>query len=195
MGRRIVIGLLIGIVALFGITKLFNPKPYAQPTTKVASATDPGEEWRDFRPRSGLFSISLPTIPQHASETATMPATNEKIVYDIYLAQMRSGTTFLINVIQYPPTVDTTHPDVLMENAIKDMQTSNPAKKLLGTQNGTFQECPYTDFTIGSPDAGIAGRVLLYNRSLYIVSVADRDTDVAKATFRKVIDTFRLPSK
>ena len=185
--------IIFGVVVILLLTYFFTPKAYrtSVPFTIEYPPTIL-EEWREFRSPTERFQVSLPTVPQRATESVSVPSSDEHICYDLVLSQAKSGTICMVNIIDYPPSVNLSLADDVLENAIKGMVANNQANHLEKSEKGTFYGFPGIDFIIVNQDATIYGREFLKGRSLFMMSVADHDAKVAETVFKKLADSFVL---
>jgi hypothetical protein len=185
--------IIIGVVVILILTYFFTPKAYR--TSIPATMEHPQtilEEWREFRSPTERFHVSLPTAPQRATESFPVPSSDEHICYDLVLSQAKSGTICMVNIIDYPPSVDVSRTDYILENAIKAMVANNQANHLEKSEKGTFYGFPGMDFIIVNQDATIYGREFLKGRSLFVMSVADHDAKAAETVFKRLAESFSL---
>ena len=98
----------------------------------------------------------------------------------------------MINVIDYPPSVDVTDPRGVLKASADEILGSNSANKMLKSDFGTSLGFPTMDFTIGNHQATVNGRAILKGHSLFVLTVADGDPQVASSSFTKMADSFRI---
>jgi hypothetical protein len=137
----------------------------------------------------------MPNLPQHVTSTVALPNAEGSIRYDVYLAQARVGTTFIINAIQYPDSYDTSNPDAVLQAAAEEMVNGNPSNKLVREERGVHQGLPSSDFTLKNQDVGIRSRAILKGKRLYVLTVADRDPQVLQDSFSRFANSFKVENK
>jgi hypothetical protein len=181
----------VAILIVIGIFFTSSPyKPRAVPSSaKMVTSID---EWIVYRSPPERFIVSLPAPPQRAIENVPMPSSEEKIRYDMILSQSKRGTIFLLNIIDYPSSVAITNPEDVLMSAIKEIVGGNQSNQLVKAEKGTFYGLPGIDFVIANPEATIQGRAILKERSLFVISVADHDPQIAQQSFVKLADSFAL---
>ena len=183
----------VGIAIIFILAHLFTPQPYKPALSSSAlSGMDLAENWREYRSPSKRFAVSLPAPPQHAVESVAVPSSGEKIRYDMFLAQAKRGTIYVVNIIDYPPSVDVANIEAVLSMAVNEIVAGNQANHLLKADRGLACGWPSMDFVIGNPEATIYGRSIVKGSSLFVVSVADHDSQVAQEAFKKLSDSFRI---
>jgi uncharacterized iron-regulated membrane protein len=104
MTRRMLLVLLVfGLVFVFLIYRLSYPKEYVEKAQPLQTqALEVIEEWKEFKPQSEGFTVSLPSTPQHAAEIVHAPDGEGQIRYDMFISQSRKNVTYMINIIEYP---------------------------------------------------------------------------------------------
>lgn len=196
MGQKakISVGVIIAVIIILVLTVLFTPTPYTPRAMRDAPQQmgDVFEQWTTYRSPSERFVVSLPSPPQRAIEAVPMPSSDEKIQYDTILSQSKSGAIFIVTIIDYPPSVCVDDPKDILVTAVKEIAVGNKDNQIEKSDMGTFESMPGLDFVITNPNATIQGRAILKGRSLYVMSVADRDPRAANDNFAKLADSFSL---
>lgn len=196
-GRIAVVLASLFLLVLLSTYFLFAPKPYKHtektPIMPIPLA-EPPEEWKEYAPATQEFSVRIPTLPQHAADATPAQNTSGFVHYDIYFAQSRAGSTYVINVIEYPLTFDTTNPDVVLNGVMQEMLGGNPANQLMKSNRGNFSGYPSAEFALKNPDVEAYTRAILKGRSLYVLTVMDKDSQQAQANFTKFTDSFQFNS-
>jgi hypothetical protein len=184
-------GIFLGAVVILLFAYFFTPKRYhSLAMSDSVQAMKLVDEWRTFCSLSERFSVSLPSPPQRAIEFIPIPSSNERIRYDMLLSQAKSGTICMVNIIDYPSSIDVSNSDTILETIIKEIVAGNQANRLMKTDKGIFYGFPGIDFVIVNHDATIYGRTVLNGRSLFVLSVADHDPQDADTAFKKLTDSF-----
>ena len=194
--KLIIIGALV-LLAVVWLGRFFSPNAGNVPpsSAKQSVNADLPEQWKEYRSPSKRFAVSLPSAPQHAVESVPIPSSDEKIRYDMFLAQSRRGTVYMVNIIDYPPSVDCSDVESVFGKSLSEIVAGNPANKIFKTERTTLFDCPAMDFVIVNPEATMYGRSLLKGNSLFILSVADNDPQKAKEAFQTLADSFRMTDK
>ncbi|MBS0655424.1 MAG: hypothetical protein JSR46_06595 [Verrucomicrobia bacterium] len=150
--------------------------------------------WVAYDSPSGDFSVRFPSPPQHVSEVSALPNDSKMVKYDIYLAQEKDGSTFMISRIQYPTKFDEAHHDTVLEGVMKEMVGGNPTNVLVKTTKGTFLNNPSLDFSIKNSDFSVHSRAMICDTVLYVLTVMDRDPNFIEQDFKAFEDSFVLKS-
>ncbi len=168
---------------------LFIPQPKL-PKSEVERPISVEETWKVFS--SKRFTVELPGQPHHAHEMSTMPGSKDKIGYDLYVTQSRLGTTFMINVIEYPPSFNTDSSESVLTTVLNDIVAGNKSNKVMHKEFASFFDYPSIEFVLSNTQGNLRVRVFLRNKTLFILSVADTDIDALNQTFSKFVKSFQL---
>jgi len=168
---------------------LFIPKPDL-PQAEVKTPVSVEEIWKVFS--SKRFTVELPGQPHHAHETSTMPGSKDKIGYDMYVTQSRLGTTFMINVIEYPPSFNTDSSDSVLTTVLNDIMAGNESNTVRHKEFSSFLDFPSIEFVLSNTQGSLRVRAFLRDKTLFILSVADTDIDALDQTFSKFVKSFQL---
>lgn len=149
-------------------------------------------DWKLFRSVDGQFSVSLPVLPQHASEAVPLGTGHGSIKYDMYLSQDRNGATFMISQIQYPLDFETPNVAELLANVATEVLKGNSNNKLKNQKNGLFQSHPSLDFVIENNDVVIIAKAIFDGRTMYVLTLIDRANENIEKIFDRFINSFQL---
>lgn len=135
-------------------SKQFDPAPFA--------------DWKDFKAPSGKFRVMLPTLPQHATQTAKDPKTQQPRLYDMYVAEKEDGSMFMISLIKFPDSKET--PEFIQKTVVNDLLASNPTNQLKNMKIGEYKTFKTLDFSIENNDMTIDGMTFVDGDTLYLLS-------------------------
>lgn len=181
------------LVVLF-IMRLYHPTPMNEKevttTSSSSSVVAPSDAWQKYT--ADTFELMLPSLPQRVSEK--MPVTNSKdvIQYDMYLVQQPIGSTFMLSVIHYPESFDTSDTGQLFESITNEMLANNKESQLLSSQSGMFLKLPSIENVIQNGNLHVFMKAVLLNKTLYVLTVVDAQKDRGKEHFEKVLQSFRF---
>src|SRR5262249_40888926 len=133
---------------------------------KLSLSQFPG--WKDFTSDKNSFKVHLPLIPQHATESVSLP-NNEMRKYDMYVSEKPDGTIFMVNLITYPKT-DGIDSDTMMKKVVSEMVASNPANVLRADQKIQVQGYPGHDFSVENPEITMEVREFVKGDTLYLLA-------------------------
>ncbi len=197
------ITIVVIIIILFLIVMFMKDNSKSVPSdmmkeTKEAPATGQTasiSDWKKFTSDDNQFSVSLPTIPQHASEAVPLPNGQGAITYDMYLSQEKDGSTFMISLIHYPENFDTSNPDVLLEGVMKEMLSGSEDNTLKSSEKKQFKDLPSLDFAITNKDFIIHGFTFLSDKNLYVLTMIDRNMSHDETQFNQFVNSFDVLKK
>jgi len=185
----ITIGIFSLIVLLF-LARLYYPAPLDDTKPIAEEAPVLEASWQPYEAKS--FRALLPGAPQHIKEKMALTNSNEVIEYDMYLVQQSVGSTFMVSLIRYPDTYDTSDSKQLLEAITNEMLSNNSESQLVSSKSGTFLDCPSLDNVIQNPTLHIFMKAFLSNKTLYVVTVVDGQEERAKGNFEKVMNSFQI---
>lgn len=149
-------------------------------------------QWKPFIAQSNRFKVSFPITPQYARELTPIPLSDEKRIYEIYAAEDVNGSTFMISIITYPATVDTSDKDSMLRGIIDELVKSNPANKLVQLQEDTYGTHPALQFRLESNEFEVQGKTFLIDKTLYLLSYIYRTDDFIEEDYQRFINSFIL---
>jgi len=153
---------------------------------------DVDDSWKEFASAAGLFKVMLPALPQHASEVVPLPTGQGFIKYDMYLSQGKDGSTYMISLIQYPDTFKASDPYELLEDVMKEMMAANGNNKLKDSFQSRFLKVPALDFSILNNSVSIRSKTFFVNKTLFVLTLIDRNTDKLDERFQKFVGSFQF---
>lgn len=154
--------------------------------------------WKLYKPQNERFEVLLPGIPQHVSEThpnsknATKDAPKDVIKYDVYLSQDVDGNIFMISLTQYPPSYEMGGIDEVLEAVKNGAVGSNSKNELKDIERSTFMNLPSLDFSIANSDSNIRSKVILDNKTLFVLTVMDKDSSRLESDFNTFVGSFAI---
>lgn len=188
---KIIVFGILAIVALIIADVYRRSQNEALKTQDISLIND----WKLFRSMDGQFSVSLPVLPQHASEAVPFGNGQSSIKYDMYLSQDRSGATFMISQIQYPGDFETPNVAELLANVATEVLKGNSNNKLKNQKQTLFQSYPSLDFVIENNDVIIIAKAIFDGRTMYVLTLIDKTNESAEALFNKFVESFQLKSR
>lgn len=184
---KVIVYGLIALVVFFAFN-LFN-RSGKEETLPESSSSMP---WKEFRDQAATFKVQLPALPQHASEAVPLPGGQGVIRYDMYLSQEKDGTTFMISRIQYPNEFDTNNSSQLLEGVLTEMMGGNTNNNLKESTKGSYRGFPSLDFLIQNNDVLIRSKTFLSNKTLYVLTLIDRNKGEIDSSFKIFSESFEL---
>lgn len=185
-------GIIFVVVTILMILYFVSPNSNTSSIMPKAAPAMCIDEWREFRSPAGHFTISLPTPPQEATASVPTPSSEELIQYDMLLSQSKRGTICMVNIIDYPQSVDVSNAETVLKTAIQEIVAGNQSNQLKRQESITFQGCPAIEFVILNEQAAVHGMAMLKNRSLYVISATDQELEDTEDAFQKMSESFRI---
>lgn len=149
-------------------------------------------EWREFIPASGKFKVMLPVVPQYAKETVSIPDTNQKRWYEMFVSEKMDSTLFLISLITYPPGVDISNTEMMLRGIVDEMVYSKVGNKLKEFENTTFQNHQAVRFDIVSKEFNIKGIAMMVDKTTYLLTYVAKEDNFNEAEYQHFITSFQL---
>lgn len=150
------------------------------------------DDWKEFSPANGKFKVLLPALPQHASDSVPLASGNGSIKYDMYLSQEKNGTTFMISLIEYPKDFDTSKSSDLLDSVMNQLMAGNPNNRLRNVAKGSYHTYPSLDFAIENNDVFVRSKTFMMGKTLFVLTLVDRNLNDIDAQFVKFINSFAL---
>ena len=150
------------------------------------------DQWKEFTPRNGKFTVMFPIIPQHVSEILPFPGGKGNVKYDVYMAQEPDSSVFMISAIQYPEDFDTSDSAMLLDSVMNDMLGGNPQNHLNSKQESQFQNYPSIDFSIINDEYLIRCKAFIQAKNLYVLSMIDHSMHRVDSDFVNFVNSFRI---
>lgn len=186
------LGVLLGVfLCYFAFTKRATPAR-VNPPIPLPVESEIVEEWKAYSPQSERFQVSFPSFPQHAAQSIPMPEGNGVVRYDMYLAQARNGATYMINVIEYPSSFDTSDAETILSGVMKEMVAGNPGNTLVKNEKTSLFGNPALEFIIHNQESSIKTVTIQKDHFIFVLSAADSTERGAEQNFSKLIKSFKI---
>ncbi len=185
--------MVIIVTAIFVILKSSKDLYRAIPADlNTSMQTGEFDDWREFVPNDGSFTVQVPAIPQYTADTVVDPKSGAKRRYDIYIAEKGNGNLFMITMITYPSEGDLSNPEDIFQTVIDETLASNTENQLVDKQIRSYQNHKTLDFTIQNPDIHTACRAFIIGRTLYLLSYIAKNDEYNVKEFDHFVDSFSL---
>lgn len=149
-------------------------------------------DWKEFNQTDGTFKALFPVLPQRVTDKIADPLTSEPRKYDMYAAVDELGTGFIISTITFPTKVDSRDVETVLRSAVNDMLERNKDNKLKMTKIGKFSGADSLDFALENSQVTIAGKAILHNNILYVLSMADKTGDFNANELNFFVNSFHI---
>jgi hypothetical protein len=162
------------------------------PTLKAA----PFSDWREFVQSNNKFTVQLPVVPQNATETVSIPNSDKKRDYDMYVSEQLNGTIYLISLITYPKDFNTADESHLLHEIVDEMVKANPNNQLVEVKDETVQGQKAVGYTINNKEISVKGKAIAEGKVVYIISYMAKTPDFTQAEYEHFINSFKIgPAK
>lgn len=163
-----------------------------KPATVPSAAQENYASWKEFKPKSGLFKVLLPSPPQYAKDLVPIPGKDEKRRYDMYASEKIDGTIFLISVISYPTDPQSSEVAQILKQTVDELMRSKPDNHLSKNTEAIFKNLPSLDFKIDNDELQVEGKVFMRGKNVYVLSYVARADQFGTDEFRHFVDSFEL---
>lgn len=166
--------------------------PENQLEEEIDSETD-YQNWQEFASPSAAFKVLMPSIPQHVSDKSRDPKTKSIRKDDVYIAEKKNGTIFMIHAITYQSETEAKAAEgSLLQQFMQDMLASNPSNKLVASQPAVYKGQQSLDFVIENDSFYYNVREFLYENSLIVLSSISRKPLQGIKDFKFFINSFEF---
>lgn len=151
------------------------------------------QNWAEFSPPAGIFKVLMPSKPQHVSDKSNDPKTKMKRIDDVYIAEKKNGSVFMIHFITYQDQQKAfAAEDELLQDLMQDMLSSNPNNKLIDSKPALYKGRRALDFVIENDTFNYDFRTFVSGNTLVVLSGISKKSLHNKKDFEIFINSFEL---
>lgn len=170
-----------------------------QSSTSTFSATD-FQHWHEFK-ASDKFRVSMPTLPQHATEkqAAHLTGTSQEgqagmvdRIYDMYVSEEANGTIFMISLITDAGNQKTKLDASILTHIMSEITAHSPSSKVNKMEMGKYKDFPAMDFSVTNADVNIDGKAFTDGNTLYVLTSVAKSQNYNPAEFDYFVRSFEL---
>ena len=185
-----VIALMVFIVIYFAkdASKVLPDMPS---TPVLNQKPSEGKAWMEFS-APGKFKVMFPSLPTHAWESITDPATKETKKYDIYMDEKGNGTIFMVTTIQFSDAIKSKGDDNILKEMLNDVLNVNPKNHLQNMKDSTFKNKKSIEFSIHNEDIKVEGREFVNDNTLYVLTSIAKGQNFSEEEAKRFFDSFEL---
>jgi len=193
----IYLALLASLAAIFLSTYYFKDSYELLPiNTKLSEKTlPPDQSWFNYDAPGGEFNVSLPLLPQTATQYLTDPKTGDVKHYEMYIAQNSDGTIYMISLITLPKVLDESEKPLILNQLMNDMVSANKGNKLRSSKSAVYDGMTSIDFIIDKEEHVIEAREFINGKTIYVLTTISKNENKDKTHFKYFIDSFKLKSE
>lgn len=151
--------------------------------------------WIEYTPPTKNFKVELPSLPQTTKKTFTDPNTKEKRNYEVYVANGKNGTAYLINIITFDNLKTNVQDEDMLTEVAKDMMTNHPDNKLIKTEPGKFLGYPSLKFSLATEKVEIDTLTFVNGKTLYVLTRIAPLENKDKDEFNFFTNSFELTAR
>jgi len=153
------------------------------------------QSWFEYDAPDGNFKVSLPLLPQTATQTIIDPQSGETKHYDMYVAQTDDGTIYLISQIDFikDPFID--GDQEVLKQLMNGMVSVNQDNKLISSTPGTYLGFPSMDFEIENEKSNIKAKEFFDGHTVYLLTIVSNKNSKDKTHYDYFINSFKLIKK
>lgn len=186
--------LLVTLIAIF-LSTYFAKDSYKLIPVNTNLNENPlplSESWFPYDSPDGNFNVSLPLLPQTATQNIVDPKTDESRRYEMYVAQTDSGLIYMISSITIDKDIDTADQKALLKKMMDDMVSAKAENKLKSSSEGVFQGMPSLDFIIENDINSIEAKEFFSGRTIYLLSIISKKGSKENTHYDYFINSFKL---
>ncbi len=191
MNRFLIYLVILGVLLAVFLTTYYAKDSYELLPVNTTLNEDPepiNKAWFQYDSPRGEFTVSMPLLPQTATQDIQDPKTAEIKHYEMYVAQTEDGTIYMISLITMPnqPDQDT------LTKIMNDMVSANKGNKLSSSKVGLYKGMPSLDFTIDKDQHIIEAREFINGNTIYLLSTISKNEYKTKSHFNYFINSFKF---
>jgi len=200
LSRRIsAVGITIVILCAFLVAgiALLAPRLYLEAPNKeeerIYNHTTANQEWIDLLSEADGFKIKFPAYPTHESDNLFNSYLDAFVDYDTYSIEL-DEMSYVIAVTKFPPDVDNSDPESMLEYGLNKAISSFQGLKLISSQFTSFDGHKAQDFLVYNEpyDTYIKGRSIMTEEALYELMVTYESQNYKENDFGRFITSFQL---
>lgn len=131
-------------------------------------------QWQEIRNDQAGFAVSFPGSPDQATESVML---GDELVPSLrYWSVLRNGTSYSLQIINYPDSVDLTQPDLSLGRTIKALLADTPGLQLGQVKRINDANQRLSIVSIKEPTGGQRDYQLILRDKTLIVMVATGPT-------------------
>lgn len=187
--RLVSIGIILLLLIVTGYLIYTNSNVTS--TSEVPEYFQDSATWKEFNSVEGNFKVNLPTLPEHQSNTITIPDSNITGTVNLYTAA-KDDSSYFIQAILYNDEIDVSAPSAVLEGAFNGRVSEIPNHKIISSNFGTFISNNSLDYLVQSDTYYIYGKLILVGQKLYSLEMACESKKCSTSDYQKFTQSFKL---
>ncbi|MCH9617192.1 MAG: hypothetical protein SP1CHLAM9_05000 [Chlamydiia bacterium] len=148
--------------------------------------------WTEVQTEAGCCKASFPRKPDHIQQDMKMRGTEEKLRYDVYVADHQKKEVFMVLIAKYPGEVKREDGKQNLEHFLNTLVSQNANNKLLFADIVEVDGNIAMDFFIRTDSVYFKGRAIQANNSLYLLAMECPISCYQEHHFNYFIESFTL---
>lgn len=162
---------------------------YKVPQTNASGDFD---GWIEVYSSEGSCKAAFPRKPDHMQQDMKMRGSEEKLRYDVYVADHQRKEVFMVLIAKYPGEVKKEDAKHNLEHFLNTLVSQNSKNRLLFADLITVDGQPALDFFIKTDAVYFKGRAIQANNSLYLLAMECEIKNYQEHHFNYFIKSFSL---
>jgi hypothetical protein len=184
--NRIKNSVLLAVVFISSCTQVF-----AQKVGETSSRSD-FQNWIEVHSPEGSCKAIFPRKPDHMQQDMKMRGTEEKLRYDVYVADHQRKEVFMVLIAKYPGEVKKEDAKHNLEHFLNTLISQNAKNRLLFADLIEVNGKPALDFFIKTDSVYFKGRAIQANNSLYLLAMECEIKNYQEHHFNYFIKSFSI---
>ena len=154
--------------------------------------SDGFESWKNVYSEESNCSAAFPRKPDHMQQDMKMRGSEEKLRYDVYVADHERKEVFMVLIAKYPGEVRKEDAKKNLEHFLNTLISQNSKNRLLFADLIEVEGNPGMDFFIRTDKVYFKGRAIQANNSLYLLAMECEVKNYQEHHFNYFIQSFSL---
>lgn len=154
--------------------------------------SDEFNHWKKVTSEEGSCRASFPRKPDHMTQDMKMRGSDQKLRYDVYVADHQKQEVFMVLIARYPEQISKQDAKANLEYFLNTLVSQNPNNRLLFADSIDVQGHPGIDFFIRTDAVYFKGRVIQADNALYLVAMECEIDNYKDHHFTYFIESFSL---
>ncbi len=177
---------------VFGLALLFPSLNNVMANGLTTAVDTEFNSWHQVRSEDGTCMATFPRKPDHMQQDMKMRGSEEKLRYDVYVADLQRKEVFMVLIAKYPGEVRKEDAKGNLEHFLNTLIAQNPNNRLIFAEVTEVAGNPAMDFFIRTDAVYFKGRAIQANNSLYLLAMECEIKNYHEHHFNHFINNFSL---
>lgn len=187
--------LIIGLVVVVGLLILFlgknDPHQVRPANEQPIALANMSTGWHQYTAPDKSFTVKVPSLPHHATDTFQEAKTKEKLKYELYVSANPSGSMYTISVIVLPKDKAKKYDESYVKDYLNQLFSNNPKNKINTLSTNTARQGKVVEFSVDNEEVNIEGKAFVNDNTLYVLSVTTRNAQKDSTESANFFDSFQ----